>query len=82
MTLQTLSVEVIGFEWLIQNYPTCRDSSKIYTSLRQDPPTLVEGFTIIDRFLFRGIRLCILNTSLKDYLIWEMHAEGIDGHFG
>jgi len=51
--LQTLSTKVIGFECLIQDYPTCRDFGEIYASLIRDPPTLVEGFTIVDGFLFR-----------------------------
>ena len=37
-TLQALSAEVIGFECLIQDYPTCRDFGEIYTSLIWDPP--------------------------------------------
>ena len=73
--------EVIRFECLVQDYPTCRDFGKIYTSLSWDPPTLLEGFTIINGFLFRRTRLCNPNTSLQDHLIWEIHAEGVVGHF-
>ena len=67
--LHTLSAEVIGFECLIQDYPTCRNFGEIYTLLCRDSPTLVEGFTIVDGFLFRGTRLCVPNTSLRDHLI-------------
>ena len=52
-TLQSLSIKVIGFECLIHKYPTCWDFGKIYASLNQDPPTIVEGFTIVDKFVFR-----------------------------
>ena len=67
--LQTLSTEVIDFECPIQDYPTCQDFGEIYTSSIWKPPTLVEGFTIVDGFLSRGTRLCIFDTSLRDYLI-------------
>ena len=67
--LQALSAAVIDFECLIQYYHTCRDFGEIYASLIQDPPTLVEDFTIINGFLFRGTRLCIPNTSLQNDLI-------------
>ena len=42
----------------------------------------MEGSTIVDGFLFRGTRLCFPNISLRDHLIWEMHAGGVTGHFG
>jgi len=74
-TLQALGVEVIDFECLIQDYPICQGFGETNTSLIQDPLVLVEGFTIVDGFLFRGTLLCIPNTFLRDHLIWEMHAE-------
>jgi len=62
--LQAHSAEVIGFESLTHDYPTCRAFGEIYTLLLQDPATLVKCFTIVYGFLFRG-RLCIPNTSLR-----------------
>ena len=73
---------MISFECLIQDYPTCRDFSEIYVSLIRDLPTLVKDFTIFDGFRFKGTRLRIPNTYLRDHLIWEMHAGGVTGHFG
>ena len=67
---------MIGFECLVLKYPTCGEFDEIYSFLAQDPPTAVEGFTIVDGFLFRGNYICILNTSLCDHLIWEMHVGG------
>ena len=43
---------MVGFECVIHEYRTCRDFGEIFTSLTQDPPTTVEGFTIVDGFLF------------------------------
>lgn len=39
-------------------------------------------FIIKDGHLFRGTKLCIPRTSLRDFLIWELHAGGLAGHFG
>jgi len=49
-TLQALSEEVIDFECLIKDYPTCRNFGEIYASLIQDPPILVKGFTLLMGF--------------------------------
>jgi len=38
--------------------------------------------TIVDGIRFRGTRLCIPNTSLRDHLIWEKHAGGVARYFG
>ena len=46
-TLQALSEEVIDFECLIKDYPTCRNFGEIYASLIQDPPILVKPFTLL-----------------------------------
>jgi len=72
-----MNAKVIGFECLILEYPTCWDFGKIYSSLTQNPLTTVEGFTIVDDFLFRDSILCITNTFLHDHLIWKMHVRGI-----
>lgn len=35
-----------------------------------------------DGFLFKGTRLCISRTSVRDFLILELHAGGIARNFG
>ncbi|VVA38897.1 PREDICTED: reverse mRNAase, partial [Prunus dulcis] len=39
-------------------------------------------FLLRDGYLFRGTQLCIPRTSLRDFLVWELHAGGLAGHFG
>lgn len=39
-------------------------------------------FIIHDGYLFRGYKLCIPHTSIRDFLIWELHSRGLSGYFG
>ena len=32
--------------------------------------------------MFKVTKLCISRTSFRDLLIWEMHVDGLAGHFG
>ena len=62
--LHTMQVQVVGFERLIDKYPTCPDFSLIYQEVsngsRQDYP----DFLVKDDYLFRGSKLCVPRTSL------------------
>lgn len=51
-------------------------------ALSRDPSTFIDGFTLVDGFLFRGTRLCTPDTSLRGYLIWKIHVGLAAGHFG
>ena len=39
-------------------------------------------FVIRESSLFRATKLCIPRTSLRDFLVWEMHAGVLAGHYG
>ncbi|MGV7988902.1 integrase zinc binding domain-containing protein, partial [Mycobacterium kansasii] len=76
-----LSVEVVGFEQLKDEYPICLDFGGTYASLSSDQHIMGE-YVLKDDFLFKGDRLCIPRMSLLEFLIWELHLGGIAGHFG
>jgi len=72
--------KVVEFKRIIQSYPTCYDFGEIYSSLTQDPPHIVVDYTLAYCFLFWSSRLCIPKTSLRDHMVWELHAGGGVGH--
>ena len=80
--LNAVSTEVIGFEKLKEEYPNCPDFSENFQTLQQGPSSLHNDYTIQDGFLFKGGKLCIPRTSLREFLVWEIHAGGLAGHFG
>ena len=42
----------------------------------------VDGFLLQDGYLFCSHMLCIPCTSLREFLVWELHAGGLAVHFG
>jgi len=82
MLLNSVSTEVVGFERLKEEYPTCPDFGDIYRSLQQGPSSEHSDYTLLDGYLFKGNQLCIPKTSVREFLIWEVHAGGLAGHFG
>ena len=69
----------VGFERIKSEYKSCPDFGEIVYVLKEEA---IEGFLHQDGYLFRFLMLCIPRTSLRDYLIWELHAGCLAGHFG
>ncbi|KAK9951472.1 hypothetical protein M0R45_006913 [Rubus argutus] len=59
--LHTMSVEVIGFDNLKEEYMSCPDFGSLYSALLEDQSKSTE-FVVHDRFPFKGTRLCIPHT--------------------
>jgi len=53
-----------------------------YVMLRDNSVREIDSFILQDGYLFRFRKLYIPRTSLGVSLSWEIHAEGLAGHFG
>ena len=82
MLLNCVNTEVVGFDKLKEQYESCPDFGKIYEKIKQGPSSLDSDYTLRDGYLFKENKLCIPRTSLREFLIWEIHAGALAGHFG
>jgi len=76
-----ISMVVNGFEKIKTKYEPCPDFCDIYAIMIDGSTREVNGYTLHDRYLFLGWKLCIPRTSLKEFLVWELHVGGLVGHF-
>ena len=77
-----MSVETIGFDRIRKEYGSCPDFGEIYTLLRDGLARDRDDFFLQDGYLFRATQLCIPQGSTRDFIILEIHAGGLAGHFG
>ena len=82
LLLTIVSTKVVGFDRLKDEYKHCLNFSNIYQAVHQGPSSQYSDYAIHDGFLFKGKKLCIPRTSLRDFLAWEIHAGGLASHFG
>ena len=80
--LHMMQVRVLGFEQMVDAYADCPDFGKLYSLASSGPSPECRDFCISEGYLFRGKRLCVPRTSIRDFLIWETHAGGLSGHHG
>ena len=80
--LSVISVKVTGFERLKDEYESCPDFGELYTSLSNAPWPILDDYTLKDGYLFKANKLCIPWSSVRDFLVWEIHVGGFAGHFG
>ena len=80
--LSIMSVKVTGFEQLKDDYKSCPDFGELYTCLSNAPQPILDDYTLQDGYLFKANKLCIPRSSVRDFLVWEIHAGGLASHFG
>ena len=66
--LSTISTEVISFDKIKEDneYP---NFGSILTTLYKGPSRKYSEYILQNGYLFRGTRLCVPNTSLRDFLV-------------
>ncbi|KAI5321495.1 hypothetical protein L3X38_030566 [Prunus dulcis] len=77
-----MTVHVTGFDRIKTEYSSCPDFGIIFHEVSNGNRRKYVDFITRDGFLFRGTQLCIPRTSLREFLVWELHGGGLAGHFG
>lgn len=80
--LCSMAIQVVGFDLLKRDYPSCKDFSSIHAQLLAGQQGGYGEFSLHDGFLFKGTRACLPSTSIREEMIWELHFGGAAGHFG
>ena len=80
--LSVMSVKVIGFERLKDDYESCLDFRELYTSLSNASWPILDDYTFQDGYLFKANKLFIPWSSVRDFIVWEIHEGGLVSHFG
>ena len=56
---------------------SCSEFGDIYLTLKDENHYVINGYHLQDGYLFRDNKLCIPKTSVREFLIWEIHAGGL-----
>lgn len=76
-----MSIRVVGFGGLKEEYECCLDIKDIFLSLPSGQIRIAWDFHLQDGYLFSVDKLCIPNTSVRDFIVWETHVGGLPGYF-
>jgi hypothetical protein len=80
--LSVMSVEVTGFERLKEEYESCSEFGEIFLTLKDENHHIINGYHLQEGYLFWDNKFCIPKTSMREFLIWEIHVGGLSGYFG
>jgi hypothetical protein len=80
--LTSLTVKVTGFEELKHCYPNDPDFGFIQAAILNGPSPNHPHYTVQDGYLFFKNKLCLPKTSIREFVIQELHEGGLAGHFG
>jgi hypothetical protein len=81
LVINSLSMNVPCFIGLPKAYKIDPDFGGLYVRLCSKPNATEGEYSIHRGFLFKGTRLCIPYTSLREFVIQELHSGGLTGHF-
>lgn len=78
-----MTVIILGFDQIKQEYPTHKDFGTAYIDLHNGNQGKHPQFNIHDGFLFNGTKLCLSTTSsTQKHVVRELHSERCSGHLG
>ena len=80
--LSFVSPQVIGFNTIKEQYKDGKDFNTLYANSLEGKTAKYSEFNIVDGFQVKSNRLCIPNTSIREFLVWQIHQGGLVGHFG
>ena len=78
--ITALQSKLLGFELIKEQYTLDEDFQVI--AGRCAGGEVVDGYYMVDGFLYKGSKLCIPTGSIRELLVREAHAGGLSGHFG
>jgi len=67
--LSAMRVNVTSFNKLKEEYERCPDFGDIYATLQVGPSIDYSEYLLQDGYLFRGQKLCIPRTSVRELLV-------------
>jgi hypothetical protein len=74
-----MNTRLLGFEYVKELYDNDSDFSEIYNACGNSASC---KFYLMDGYLFKENRLCVLASSLRELLVREAHGSGLMGHLG
>jgi hypothetical protein len=77
--ISTLNAKLLGFEYVKELYGKDDDFASVYGAYEK---AAFGKFYRLDGYLFRGNKLCVPNSSMRELLVREAHGRGLMGHFG
>ena len=80
--LTTISISILGYEEIHREYLDDHDFGCIYKDLLNGEFSEHSKFTVHDGYLYHGNQLCLPTTSIRKYVLRELHGGGCSGHLG
>lgn len=75
-----MKIKLNDFDSIKNLYATDEDFAIIWEKCSLNEQ--MDDYHITEGFLFKGNHLCIPKTSLHDYIMHDLHAEGLAAHIG
>ena len=68
---------MVEFEKIKNTYESCSDFEHVFTALRDGLTHGDDDFLLQYGYIFHTRKLYIPRTSLREFLVWELHVRGL-----